>query len=78
MSERTALLAGAAAGAVVGAAAAFLFFTGRGRAVRDEIEPALRDLAREAGRLQGAVAHVRESLPGLEADAWARPGRLSG
>jgi gas vesicle protein len=71
VSERTALLAGAALGAVIGAAAAFLFFTDRGRAVRDELEPTLRDLAREAGRLQGAVTEIRESVAGPT--AWSRP-----
>ena len=71
MSERTALLAGAALGAVVGAAAAFLLFTQRGRAMRDDLEPTVRDLVRDAGKLQGAVAQIRESVAG----ATERPAR---
>jgi gas vesicle protein len=42
-------------GAVVGALAAYLFFTERGRALRSKLEPALEDFAREVGRFQGDV-----------------------
>ena len=42
-------------GAVVGALAAYLFFTERGRAWRRQIEPALEDFAEELGRFRGDV-----------------------
>ena len=42
-------------GALVGAAAAYLFFTERGRMVRDRIEPALDDARREFTRFQSTI-----------------------
>ena len=58
MDDRTAITAGALIGAVVGAAASYLFFTERGRGLRDRIEPALEDLQREFGRFQGTIQQV--------------------
>lgn len=58
MDERTAVAAGALIGAVVGAAATYLFFTERGRGLRNRIEPALEDLQREFGRFQGTIRQV--------------------
>jgi gas vesicle protein len=42
-------------GAVVGAAAAYLFFTERGRGLRDRLEPALDDARREFTRFQATI-----------------------
>jgi gas vesicle protein len=39
-------------GAVLGAAAAYLFFTERGRAFRDRLEPMVDDLRREFSRFE--------------------------
>lgn len=47
MTERNAIGMGAAAGALVGGAVAYLFLTDSGRAMRDRIEPAVDDLMRE-------------------------------
>jgi gas vesicle protein len=58
VDDRTAVTAGALIGAVVGAAASYLFFTERGRVLRDRIEPALEDLQREFGRFQGTIQQV--------------------
>ena len=58
MNERTAVTAGALIGAVVGAAASYLFFTERGRELRDRIEPTIEDLQREFGRFQGTIEQV--------------------
>jgi gas vesicle protein len=58
VDDRTAVTAGALIGAVVGAAASYLFFTERGRGLRDRIEPALEDLQREFGRFQGTIQQV--------------------
>ncbi len=58
MNDRTAVTAGALVGAVVGAAASYLFFTGRGRELRDRIQPAIDDLQREFGRFQGTFEQV--------------------
>ena len=58
MDDRTAVTAGALIGAVVGAAASYLFFTSRGRDLRDRIQPAIDDLQREFGRFQGTIEQV--------------------
>ena len=53
-----AVTAGAAIGAIVGAAAGYLFFTERGRTLRDRVEPAVEDLKREFARFQGTIEQV--------------------
>ena len=58
MDDRTAVTAGALVGAVVGAAAGYLFLTSRGRTLRDRIEPAIEDLQREFKRFQGTIEQV--------------------
>jgi gas vesicle protein len=58
VDDRTAVTAGALIGAVVGAAASYLFFTERGRSLRDRIEPAIEELQREFGRFQGTIQQV--------------------
>jgi gas vesicle protein len=45
-------------GALVGAAASYLFFTGRGRVLRDRIEPAIQELQNEFMRFQGTFQQV--------------------
>jgi gas vesicle protein len=45
-------------GALVGAAAGYLFFTSGGRTLRDRIEPAIEDLQREFMRFQGTIQQV--------------------
>ena len=55
MSEQTRVCAGAALGALIGAAAAYLFFTERGRELRDRIEPAVDDVRREFVRFQKTI-----------------------
>ena len=42
-------------GALAGAAAAYLFFTDRGRGLRDRLEPALDDARREVMRFQKTI-----------------------
>jgi gas vesicle protein len=58
VSDRTAVTAGALVGALVGAAASYLFFTGRGRELRDRIEPAIEELQREFMRFEGTIQQV--------------------
>jgi hypothetical protein len=45
-------------GALVGAAAAYLFFTNAGRAMRDRLEPAVDDLIREFHKFRGTLEKV--------------------
>jgi hypothetical protein len=42
-------------GAILGAAAGYLFFTPAGRALRDRIEPAIDDLKRDFQRFQTTI-----------------------
>jgi gas vesicle protein len=50
--------AGALIGALIGAAASYLFFTSRGRELRDRIEPAMEELQREFKRFEGTIQQV--------------------
>jgi gas vesicle protein len=49
------VIAGAVVGAVIGAAATYLFYTDAGRQVRERFEPAVDDLRREFGRFQKTI-----------------------
>jgi gas vesicle protein len=49
------MMTGAVVGALVGAAAGYLFFTDRGRMLRERMEPAVDDLKREFGRFQKTI-----------------------
>ena len=55
MNEQSRLISGAVIGAAIGVAATYLFFTERGRVVRDRFEPAVDDLRREFARFQKTV-----------------------
>ena len=55
MSEQSRIISGALVGAVAGAAAAYLFFTDRGAALRDRMEPAVDELRREFAKFQRTV-----------------------
>lgn len=58
MNEGPRVVLGAALGALCGAAVAYLFFTERGRVLRDQIEPAIDELRREFGRFQKTIEKV--------------------
>ena len=58
MREQSRVMAGAVVGALVGAAAAYLFFTERGREVRDRLEPMVDDLRQEFARFQRTFEKV--------------------
>lgn len=53
-------MCGAMVGAIVGAAAGYLFFTERGRVLRERIEPAMDDLRREFTRFQKTIEKAGE------------------
>jgi len=48
----------AVCGAIIGAAAGYLFFTPQGRALRDRIEPAVDEMKREFTRFQATIEKV--------------------
>jgi gas vesicle protein len=58
VTDRNVVCAGATVGALVGAAAAYLFFTDNGRGMRDRIEPAVDDLMREFQRFRRTLEKV--------------------
>ena len=60
MNESRVMTAGAVIGALVGAAAAYLFFTDAGKQVRDRLEPAVDDLRREFTRFQSTIEKLGE------------------
>ena len=55
MNESRLVAAGAIVGAIVGAAAGYLFFTDHGKGMRERLEPAVDDLRREFGRFQKTI-----------------------
>jgi len=66
MNERTAIILGAALGAAAGAFAGYLFLTERGRRLRQDLEPRLQALLRDAGQLRETVERARTAA----ADGW--------
>ena len=58
MNDQSRMVLGAAIGALCGAAAAYLFFTDRGRGMRDRLEPAIDEFRREFTRFQSTIAKV--------------------
>jgi gas vesicle protein len=52
------VILGAVAGAAVGAADGYLFFTERGRVLRDRMEPFVEDLRQEFTRFQRTIQKV--------------------
>ena len=64
MSEQSRVISGAVIGAVAGAVASYLFFTERGRGLRDRLEPAVEDLRKEFARFQTTV----EKLGGMASE----------
>jgi gas vesicle protein len=53
-------------GAVVGAAAGYMFFTETGRRFRRQLEPALEDMARELNHFRGTVTKAA----GVANEGW--------
>ena len=60
MDESRVMVAGAIVGAIIGAAASYLFFTGSGRQMRNRLEPAVDDLRREFTRFQKTIETLGE------------------
>jgi gas vesicle protein len=58
VNENSRVMTGAVMGALIGAAAAYLFFTERGRGLRDRLDPMVADLRREFGKFQQTAQHI--------------------
>jgi gas vesicle protein len=52
------IVGGAVIGAIVGAAAGYLFFTDNGRTLRERLEPAIDEVRREFMRFQSTIEKV--------------------
>lgn len=61
MRDRTALLVGLVAGAVVGGAAGWLFLTDGGRRLRQDLRPHLDDLAERALQLRDTAGRAQRA-----------------
>jgi hypothetical protein len=55
VSERSEIVGAALAGAAIGAAVGFLFFSASGRRLRGEIEPRIMEISRDIVRVRDAV-----------------------
>ena len=60
MNEQSRVLVASLVGAVVGAVVGFLYFTGGGRRLRDELEPRLDEVGREIRKLRSTVTKAQE------------------
>jgi len=60
VSEQSRVMASVVVGALVGAAVGYLFFTERGRTMRDRLEPSLDGLRHDFGRFQRTLEKVGE------------------
>jgi hypothetical protein len=66
VNEQSRVMTSAVVGALVGAAVGYLFFTERGRGVRDRMEPAMDDLRQEFARFQRTFEKVGE----MASEGW--------
>ena len=72
MNERSAVMLGALAGAVAGGLVGYLFFTERGRQLREDIEPRIADLLTEVGRAREAATKARDAA----SEGWKSVKRM--
>jgi len=62
VNDRTAVVLGALAGALVGGVASYLFLTERGRQLREDLEPRLLDLLAELQKARETATQAREAV----------------
>lgn len=67
MEDRTSIVIGALAGAVIGGAVGYLLFTERGRRLRADLEPRIMDVIAEFGRAKAAAAAARDRMSDVQA-----------
>jgi gas vesicle protein len=66
MRDRTAVLLGLTAGAVVGGVAGWLYLTEGGRRLREQLEPQIGEIAERAGALRASAQRAQRAA----ADSW--------
>ena len=74
VTERTQACLASMIGAIIGAAAGYLFLSEQGRRFRRRIEPALDDFARELSQFRGTVAKAS----GMASEGWAMLNEAAG
>ena len=74
MNEQSRVLVASLAGAVVGALVGYLYFTGSGRRLREQIEPRLDECAREIRRLRSTV----DKAQAVASEGWRALNELAG
>jgi hypothetical protein len=62
VSDRTPVILGAIAGALVGGVVGYVLFTEEGRRLQAELEPRLRDVLAELGRARDVARDVRMTV----------------
>jgi gas vesicle protein len=67
VTERTRIVLSAAAGALGGAVAGYLFLTKRGEALREQFGPGFEDLLARLQELQSSVQHAQ----GVAEQSWS-------
>ena len=66
MSDKTRACAASMVGAVIGAAAGYMFFTERGRSLRRQLETALESLGPELSHFGGTINRTA----GIASEGW--------
>jgi len=74
VTEGSRVFLSALAGAMVGAAAGYLYLTDGGRRVRSQVEPKLDDAVREMRRLRGTAVKVQAAA----SEGWRSLRELAG
>jgi gas vesicle protein len=66
MRDRTAVLLGLTAGAIVGGVAGWLYLTEGGRRLREQLEPQIDQIAERAGALRASAVRAQRAA----AESW--------
>ena len=74
VDERTQVLLTALVGALVGAAAGYLYFTEGGRRLRSQLEPRIDAAAKEVGRLRETVTKAQA----VASEGWRSINEIRG
>ncbi len=74
MNDQSRVVVASLAGAVVGAVVGFLYFTDRGRRMRDELEPRLDEVGHEIRKLRSTVTKAQA----VASEGWRSLNELIG
>jgi gas vesicle protein len=74
MNEQSRVLVASLAGAAIGGLVGYLYFTGSGRRLREQLEPRLDECAREIRRLRSTV----DKAQAVASEGWRALNELVG